>query len=170
MASYNRVILVGNLTRDPELSILPSQTPVVEFGLAMNRRWRGQDGQQREETCFIDCRAYGRQAQTIKQYLSKGRQTLVEGRLQFDRWEGQDGQRRSKHRVIVDRCQFLGSAPSSARGAEAPYGSQAQPQQAAPARQAPAPAPAPQNLPQDNAPPPPNYPEDDFGGGEDIPF
>ena len=109
MANYNRVILAGNLTRDPQMSYLPSQTPVVEFGLAINRRWRGQDNQQREETCFIDCRTYGKQAETISQYLAKGRPILVEGRLQFDTWEGKDGSRHSKHRVIVERFQFLGT-------------------------------------------------------------
>ena len=115
MASYNRVILVGNLTRDPQMSYLPSQMPVVAFGIAVNRRWRGTDGQQREETCFVDCRAYGKQAETINQYLGKGKAVLVEGRLQYDTWEGKDGTKRSKHRVIVERFQFLGppGAPSS---------------------------------------------------------
>ena len=108
MANYNKVILVGNLTRDPQMSYLPSQTPVAELALAVNRRWRGQDNQQREETCFIDCRAYGKQAETINQYLSKGQPILIEGRLQFDQWEGKDGVKRSKHRVIVERFQFLG--------------------------------------------------------------
>ena len=116
MASYNKVILVGNLTRDPQLSYLPSQTPVVELGLAVNRRWRGQDNQQREETCFVDCRAYGKQAETLNQYVRKGNPILIEGRLQFDQWEGQDGSKRSKHRVIVERFQFLG-APGGGRGA-----------------------------------------------------
>ena len=83
MANYNKVILVGNLTRDPQMTYLPSQMPVVEFGLAVNRRWRGPDNQQREETCFVDCRAYGRQAETINQYMNKGKPILVEGRLQY---------------------------------------------------------------------------------------
>ena len=119
MANYNKVILVGNLTRDPQLSYLPNQTPVVEFGLAVNRRWRGQDGQQREEVCFIDCRAYGKQAETIHQYLAKGKSVLLEGRLHFDTWEGKDGTKRSKHRVVVERFQFLG-APGPARAAAPP--------------------------------------------------
>jgi len=110
MANYNKVILVGNLTRDPQMSYLPSQTAVVEFGLAVNRRYKTQDGQQRDETCFIDCRAYGKQAETLNQYMSKGRPILVEGRLQFDAWEGKDGVKRNKHRVIVERFQFLGQA------------------------------------------------------------
>jgi single-strand DNA-binding protein len=109
MANYNRVILAGNLTRDPQMSYLPSNTPVVEFGLAVNRRWRGQDGQLKEETCFVDCRAYARQAETINQHVSKGRPLLVEGRLQFQQWTSQDGGKRSKHIVIVDQFQFMDS-------------------------------------------------------------
>lgn len=110
MANYNKVILVGNLTRDPQLSYLPSQTPVCEFGLAVNRRWRGSNGEPREETCFIDCRLYGRQAETFNQHMTKGRPVLIEGRLQYDTWEGQDGTRRSKHRINVQTFQFLGGA------------------------------------------------------------
>ena len=110
MANFNKVILIGNLTRDPQMSYLPSQTPVVEFGLAVNRRWRDQQSQQREETCFIDCRCYGKQAETINQYMSKGRPILIEGRLQFDQWEGKDGSKHSKHRIFVERFQFLGAA------------------------------------------------------------
>jgi single-strand DNA-binding protein len=109
MPNYNKVILMGNLTRDPQMSYLPSQTPVVEFGLAVNRRWKSQDGQQREDTCFVDCRTIGRQAEVINQYMSKGRPILVEGRLEFDTWEGKDGTRRSKHRVYVERFTFVGS-------------------------------------------------------------
>ena len=120
MANYNKVILVGNLTRDPQMSYLPSQTPVVEVGLAINRRWRGQEGEQREETCFIDCRAYGKQAETINQYMRKGRPILIEGRLQLDTWEGKDGQKRSKHRVIIERFQFLGSGTGQAPSAPQP--------------------------------------------------
>ena len=119
MAYYNRVILVGNLTRDPQLSFLPSGTPVCEFGLAINRRWRGSGGEPREETCFIDCRCYGKQAETFNQHMSKGQCVLVEGRLQYDTWEGQDGQRRAKHRVFVQAFQFL-SAPRGRAQAEPP--------------------------------------------------
>lgn len=163
MAHYNKIILIGSLTRDPQLSCLPSQTPVVEFGLAVNRRWRGQGGQQREETCFVDCRAYGRQAETINQYLTKGRQMLVEGRLQFDTWEGKDGARRSKHRIVVERFSFLDSR--AAAGADAG----ASPQRAA------QPMPAPPQAPQQPSPPaasdsPPSAYDDLGGGGEDMPF
>ncbi len=148
MANYNKVILVGNLTRDPKLSYLPSQMAVVDFGLAVNRRWRSQDNQQREDTCFIDCSAYGKQAETINQHLAKGRPVLVEGRLQYDTWEGKDGVKRSKHRVVVERFQFLGSAPAGARGPAGPAASH----DADPGDVHEAP------------------PTDDGGGGDDIPF
>ena len=107
MANFNKVLLMGNLTRDPQLSYTPNQTAVVDFGLATNRRWTGQDGNQREETCFVDCRAFGRQAENINKYLTKGRLVFVEGRLTFDSWTAQDGTKRSKHRVTVETFQFL---------------------------------------------------------------
>jgi single-strand DNA-binding protein len=109
MANYNKVILVGNLTRDPQLSYLPSNTPVCEFGMAINSKWKSQDGEMREDTCFVDCQIFGRQAETFNQYMSKGRSVLVEGRLRFHSWEGKDGQKRSKLSVVVDRFQFLDS-------------------------------------------------------------
>jgi len=109
MANYNKVILLGNLTRDPQLSYTPNQTAVVDFGLAMNRKWAGQDGSAREETCFVDCRAFGRSAENINKYCQKGRPLLVEGRLTFDSWQAQDGSKRSKLRVTVERFQFIGS-------------------------------------------------------------
>lgn len=145
MANYNKVILVGNLTRDPQMSYLPSQTPVIEIGLAVNRKWRSQEGQQREETCFIDCRAFGKQAETINQYMSKGQPILIEGRLTFDQWEGKDGSKHSKHRVTVEKFQFLGG-PSGQRKA---------------------PASPPSSPPASDAPPPNSY---DGPGGDDIPF
>jgi single-strand DNA-binding protein len=108
MASYNKVLLIGNLTRDPQLSYLPSQTAVVDFGLAVNRRWKSKDGQSRESTCFVDCRAFAGQAETINKYMTKGRPIFVEGRLDYDTWTAQDGTKRSKHRVTVENFQFLG--------------------------------------------------------------
>ena len=107
MANFNKVMLMGNLTRDPQLSYLPSQTPVVEFGLAVNRTWKDKDGEKREETCFVDCRTYGKPAEILNQYMAKGRPLFVEGRLQYQTWE-KDGQKRSKHVVIVDNFQFIG--------------------------------------------------------------
>lgn len=114
MASLNRIFLMGNLTRDPQLSYTPNQTAVVDFGLATNRKWTGQDGSQREETCFVDCRAFGKLAENINKYMSKGRPLFIEGRLTFDSWTAQDGTKRSKHRVTVENFQFLpGTAGTS---------------------------------------------------------
>ncbi len=155
MPNFNKVILAGNLTRDPQLSYLPSQTPVVEFGLAINRRWRGPNGETREETCFIDCNCFGKQAEVFNQYMAKGRAVLVEGRLQYDTWQGQDGQKRSKHRVNVMSFQFLDSGRSQQAGA-AP---------GAPARQA-APAAPPVGEPAPSEPPPT---EEEYHGGAEAP-
>jgi single-strand DNA-binding protein len=110
MANFNKVILIGNLTRDPQLSYTPNQTAVVDFGIATNRRWTGQDGQPRTETCFVDCRAFGKPAETINKYCRKGRPLMLEGRLTFDSWTGQDGTKRSKLRVTVENFQFLSAA------------------------------------------------------------
>ena len=108
MSGFNKCIMLGNLTRDPSLSYLPSNTPVVEFGLAMNNKWTGKDGTKHEDVCFIDCRAFGNQAETINKYCSKGRPLLVEGRLDFDQWETPDGAKRSKHRITVNTFTFIG--------------------------------------------------------------
>jgi len=108
MANFNKVMLMGNLTRDPQLSYTPSQTAVVDFGLAINRKYTGKDGQQKEEVCYVDCQAFGKQAETLNKYMSKGRPLFVEGRLRFDSWTAQDGSKRSRHRVTVENFQFLG--------------------------------------------------------------
>jgi single-strand DNA-binding protein len=108
MASYNKVILIGNLTRDPQLSYLPSQTAVVEFGLAINRRFKKQDGSQGEEVCFVDCQMFGKRAEVINKYFKKGDPIFAEGRLKFDSWQGQDGQKKSKLRVFVENFEFVG--------------------------------------------------------------
>jgi single-strand DNA-binding protein len=115
MANFNKVLLIGNLTRDPQLSYTPNQTAVVDFGLAVNRRWKGQDGENREETCFVDCQAFGRLAENINKYLSKGRPLFVEGRLTFNSWTAQDGTKRSKHRITVENFQFLGGSRNADR-------------------------------------------------------
>lgn len=115
MANFNKVILAGNLTRDPQLSYLPSNMAVVEFGLAINRKWRSQSGEMREQVCFVDIRCYGKQAETINQYMAKGRPILIEGHLRLDQWEAKDGSKRSKLYVVVDQFQFLG-APSGGAG------------------------------------------------------
>lgn len=111
MASYNRVILIGNLTRDPEVRYIPSGTAVSELGLAVNRTWFDkQSNSRKEETTFVDVTLWGREAEVAGEYLSKGRPVLIEGRLQLDTWEDkQSGQRRSKLRVVCERMQMLGS-------------------------------------------------------------
>jgi len=108
MANFNKIMLMGNLTRDPQLSYTPNQTPVVDFGMATNRRWTGQDGSQRDETCFVDCRMFGKRAEVVNKYCKKGNPLFVEGRLTFDSWEAQDGTKRSKHRVTVENFEFIG--------------------------------------------------------------
>jgi single-strand DNA-binding protein len=111
MASLNKVILLGNLTRDPELRYTPSGTPVSTFGLAINRRFR-QDDTWRDEVCYVDIVSFGRQAETVAEYLSKGNLALIEGRLQWRSWETEDGQKRSKHEVVATTVQFM---PRSSR-------------------------------------------------------
>ena len=147
MAGFNRVVLLGNLTRDPQLKYLPNNTAVCEFGLAVNRRWRDRDGNQREDVCFVDMAAFGRPGETINQYMSKGRQILVEGRLKFDSWTSQDGTKRSKLSVVVENFTFVGSRDASASGAPAGARDDRQP---APPPQAPEPSDAP---PLDEGPP-----------------
>jgi single-strand DNA-binding protein len=116
MATLNRVYLMGNLTRDPELRYTPSGTAVASFGLAVNRRYRHGE-EWKEETCFVDVAVFGRQAETVSEYLSKGRQALVEGRLTWRSWEADDGTRRSKHEVVAQNVQFIGGRPSASEAA-----------------------------------------------------
>ena len=118
MASYNRVILMGNLTRDPELKTLPSQTVVCDFALAVNRRWKDSSGEAREEVLFIDCAAFGKTGQTIQESLTKGRPIHVEGHLRLEQWEQEDGQRRSKIRVVVEQFRFVDRKPDASQPAE----------------------------------------------------
>jgi single-strand DNA-binding protein len=118
MASYNKVFLMGNLTRDPQVKHLPSQMVVAEFGLAVNRRYKTAAGEDKEEVAFVDCSAFGRQAETISQYCTKGKPIFVEGRLKYDTWEDKGGAgRRSKLTVVVENFQFLGRAGESDAGA-----------------------------------------------------
>ena len=107
MASYNKVILMGHLTRDPQNGELPTGTPVCDFGLAVNRRWKDAQGGNKEEVLFIDCTAFGKVGQAIGTHLTKGRAIHVEGHLKLDQWEAQDGGKRSKIRVIVEQFRFV---------------------------------------------------------------
>jgi len=114
MASFNRVILVGNLTRDPELRYIPSGTPVTEIGLAVNDRVKKND-QWVDETTFVDVTLWARTAEVASEYLSKGSPVLIEGRLKLDRWE-KDGQKFSKLRVVGEKMQMLGSRSGGGGG------------------------------------------------------
>jgi single-strand DNA-binding protein len=156
MASYNRVILIGNLTRDPEVRYLQSGTAVADIGLAVNDRRKNANGEWIEETTFVDVVLWSRTAEVASEYLSKGSPVLIEGRLKLDRWESKDGQKQSKLRVVCERMQMLG-AKGEGRGQGAPAG-----------------RPAARQDSEYSQPVPP----DDFGGapapepsdGEDIPF
>jgi single-strand DNA-binding protein len=109
MASFNQVILIGNLTRDVELRHTPSNQTVANIGMAMNRQYQTKDGERREEVTFVDCEAWGRQAEVMAQYLSKGRPVMIQGRLKLDTWQDKEGGNRSKLKVVVENFQFLGS-------------------------------------------------------------
>ena len=177
MASFNRVILAGNLTRDPELSYLPNNTAVCKFGLATTRKYRDRDGNPKEDTCFVDLTAFGRQGEVINQYMTKGRSILVEGRLNFRQWTDQEGKNRNKLSVVVENFTFLGGAPGGGGGGPGAGGGAREGgggwQQRGPARPAPA-----QQAPAQQAPPPPAGddeppPMEDEGPPprtEDIPF
>ena len=137
MANYNKVILMGNLTRDPQLRYTPSQQPVCDFGLAINRKWKGADGQMKEEVCFVSCTAWGRTAETIQKYVTKGRPLFVEGRLTFQTWDGPDGKKNSKLFVTVEQFRFVDSSRGGpAGGGGAGPGRAAAPPAAAPANDA----------------------------------
>jgi single-strand DNA-binding protein len=169
MANFNKVILIGNLTRDPQLRYLPSQMAVVDIGLAVNHKWRTPQGEDREEVLFIDCSAFGKQAEVINQYCQKGRPLMIEGRLKYETWEDkQGGGKRSKHKIVIDSFQLLGSrqdggggggggAPGGDEGAERP----ARPANRPPQQGRPAPA-----KPEAQAP----IGDEQHFGEDDIPF
>lgn len=116
MANYNRIELIGNLTRDPQLSYLLSQTPVVDFGLAVNRKWKDKEGADKDEVCFVDCQAFGKSADALNKYVKKGHLIFLWGRLKFEQWTGQDGVKRSRHRVLIEGFQFLPNKERAADG------------------------------------------------------
>jgi len=108
--SYNRVMLAGNLTRDPQVRFFANERAVADFGLAINRRYKTNDGQQKEETTFVDVEAWGRTAELVGQYLTKGRGCFIEGRLKLDTWDDKEsGQKRSKLKIVADSVQFVDS-------------------------------------------------------------
>jgi len=179
MANYNKVLLMGNLTRDPQLRYIPStNTPVVDFGIAVNRRFKSASGEDREETTFVDCSAFAKTAELINQYFNKGKPIFVEGRLKLDQWEDkQGGGKRSKLSVVVEGFQFVGGRDSGG-GAPPQNYDQGGEQQSAPRYQQRPPANRPAPPSQQSAPqqaPPPEQPQAPFGEeqqfkDDDIPF
>ena len=112
MASFNKVLIMGRLTRDPELRYTPSNTPVADFGFAMSEVFKNKAGETVEQTCFVDVVVWGRQAETANEFLKKGSPAFIEGRLQFEQWETQLGEKRNNLKVRADRVQFLSSNKS----------------------------------------------------------
>jgi single-strand DNA-binding protein len=181
MASFNKVILMGNLTRDPQMKYLPSQTAVVEFGVACNRRYKTAQGEDKEEVTFVDCTSFGKQAEVINQYFTKGKPIFIEGRLKYDSWEDkQGGGKRSKITVVIENFQFVGGRDGGGGGGGGGgYDDHAggggggggdyeqRPQRSAP-RPAAARAPAPRPAPSPQQEPP--FSEDQQFKDDDIPF
>ncbi|KKO20571.1 MAG: single-stranded DNA-binding protein [Candidatus Brocadia sp.] len=127
MASLNKVFLMGNLTRDPELRYTPAGLAVASFGIAINRAWTAKTGEQKEEVCYVDINIFGRRAEVVGEYFSKGSPIFIEGRLQFNQWETKDGQKRSTLRVVADNFQFIGGQakrPAGETGASLKEGKQ----------------------------------------------
>lgn len=126
MPSLNKVFLMGNLTRDPELRVTPKGTSVCQFSLAINRRYKLETGETREEVTYVDIEAWGRQGETIAKYVTKGRPLFVEGRLKLDRWEDKNTkEKRSKMSVVLDQFEFLGSGGGGSGGSSAGSGAAA---------------------------------------------
>ena len=161
MANFNKVILAGNLTRDPEMRYTPKGTAIAKFGMAINRSSTSETGEKRDETTFVDVDAFGRTAEIISQYFKKGRPILIEGRLKYDTWDDkQTGQKRSKLGVIAESFTFVDSGRQG-EGVPAPEGPRSAPAAAAPRPPAPAHAPAQPPPPPDDVPP---------MEGDDVPF
>ncbi|MAI66635.1 MAG: single-stranded DNA-binding protein [Phycisphaerae bacterium] len=109
MATYNKVLIMGNLTRDPELKQTPNNQSVAQIGLALNRKFKDREGNMREEVTYVECEAWGRTAEVMSQYLSKGKPVFIEGRLKLDQWQDKDGNNRSKMKVVIESFQFIDS-------------------------------------------------------------
>lgn len=131
MANLNKVMLIGNLTRDPELRVTPKGTAVCSFSLAVNRKFKGEDGQaEREEVTYIDVEAWGKTGENIAKYVTKGRPLYVEGRLRLDQWEDKiTKEKRSRMKVVCEHCQFLGSRSDAPAPSAAPAAAPARPAQ-----------------------------------------
>lgn len=163
MASFNQVILLGNLTRDPQLKYLPNQTAVAEFGIACNRKFKSASGEDREDVTFVDCAAFAKQAELIQQYFTKGKPIFIQGRLKFDTWEDkQGGGKRSKLSVVVENFQFIGGRDGGGAGGGAPQDSGGEYQQRPQRPQ--------QSRPQNAPPPQQPFGEEQQFKDDDIPF
>lgn len=139
MANLNKVLLIGNLTRDPEVRYTPKGTAICTLGMAVNRNWTTESGEKKEEVTFVDVDVWGRQAETISQYMSKGRPIFIEGRLKLDSWDDKEtGQKRSKIKVVCENFQFLGGPGKGAEFKEGGEERPARPANRAPSRPAPA--------------------------------
>lgn len=162
MAFINKVLLMGNLTRDPEMRFLPSQMAVVNIGVAVNRRWKNQQtGEWQEEATFVDCEAFGKTAEFVNQWFKKGRPIFVEGRLKLDQWQDKEGQNRSKMKVVIENVQFADSKGGD--GAPQGDGGGAPPQRSNRPQQRPAGnRPAPSNMPPQDGEPHQAVEEDDI--------
>ncbi len=159
MASLNKVILIGNFTRDPELRYLPSNTAVVSFSLAVNEKYKDKDGNWVERADFIDCEAFAKTAENIGKFFAKGRPIFIEGRLRLDQWEDKaSGQKRSKLKVIAENFQFIGPPPGASGGAPASGGGFSAERGAPTPRGARPAAPSYDDAPAGE----PNYPSDDI--------
>lgn len=120
MPNLNRVMLMGHLTRDVEIRTLPGGNSVGNLGLATSRKWKDASGEQKEETCFVDCEAWGKTAETLAKFTAKGHPIYIEGRLKLDQWEDKDGSKRSKMKVVVENFQFLRGKDSGDGPAQKP--------------------------------------------------
>jgi len=151
VASLNKVLLMGNLTRDPEVRHTPKGTAVGDLAMAINMTYKAQDGTEKEEVCYVDVVVWGRQAETCRDYLTKGAPVFVEGRLQLDQWEGPEGEKKSRMRVRADRVQFLSRSGGGGGGARGPRsdgaGGGAPSEGGAPKQSSP-----PRDLPEDDVP------------------
>jgi len=134
MASFNKVILMGNLTRDPELRYMPNGKAIAKIGLAVNRAWTSESGEKKEEVTFVDVDVFGRTAENVGQYMRKGSPILIDGRLRLDQWDDkQTGQKRSKLGVVAETVQFLGSPRGGEGGGSTPPPNRPRPSEAPPA-------------------------------------
>ena len=158
MANLNKVMLMGNLTRDPEVRYTPKGTAVAEVGLAINRYFSGDNGEKREETTFVDVTLWGRQAEIAGEYLKKGRPVFIEGRLQLDTWDDkQSGQKRSKLKVVAENLQLMGARPGGGGGPDSEEGGERS-------------GPAPQQRRSSGPPPKAPAADPDLDSEDDIPF